>query len=127
MGIREIAARDCQAIHESESGFAWPIVVIDPDGDEHPMTGLSTDIHLTIDPTTGQTVSGRQASVSISTRTLSEAGIPPPTGVVRRTARPWTVRFDDISGVEHTFKVAESYPDQAIGSVVLRLEGYGNA
>lgn len=126
MGLRETAAADFKRLTEDEGGFSWPMTLIDPDGTEYELQGLSTDIHLTIDPQTGQSVSGRNASVSISLRSLADAGADIPRSVSRRSQKPWLVKTEDISGNEHTFKVAESYPDQAIGNVVLRLEAYDN-
>jgi len=126
MGLRDVAAADFQRFHEdSVGGFGWPITLIAPDGSEYPVTGFSTDTNLQIDPQTGQTVSGRAVAVSVTLRTLAAAGIADwPYGVTRKGERPWTVRLDDITGETHVMKVAESHPDRAIGSLVMRLEGY---
>lgn len=126
MGLRKTAYRDAQRIQEDAAGgFGWPIVLISPDGSEYPVTGFSTDIHLQVDPETGQMVSGRTVSASVSLLTLSEAGVTEyPYGVTRKGERPWLVRMDDIAGNQHTLKVSESYPDQGLGNLVMMLEGY---
>lgn len=125
MGLRAQAAADLKAILEdSAGGFGWPITVTDPEGVSVSMTGLSTDISESIDPNTGQAVSGRHASVVLRISAFTEAGLGLPAAVSDRDEKPWLVAFDDINGKSFQFKVAESRPDRAIGAVVCILEKY---
>lgn len=126
MGLREQAAADLKAIVEDEAGFGWPINLKNPAGESVDLVGLSTDVAQTIDPETGQAVSGRVASVAISLKSLEAVewwtGIPK--GIADSASRPYVVVFNDILGSEHTFKVQASNPDRAIGVVTLLLEVY---
>jgi hypothetical protein len=124
VSLRERAAADLRGILTDTSGFAWPITVVTPDGACVSMTGLSTDIGDVIDPETGQAVAGRAASVALSVPVLLEACAQIPEGIADTSRKPWVVRFNDIVGREHTFKVKEAMPDLAIGVVTCRLEVY---
>lgn len=125
MNLRTQAALDLVAIMADEaSGFAWPIHLTTPEGATFALTGLSTDIGQTINPDTGQVVSGRRASIALSTAVLEGLGIGLPRGVSDSRSKPWVVRFADIHGVAQTFKIQEAMPDRAIGIVTCMLETY---
>ena len=71
MGLRqEIRHHAHHILTDVAHGFAWPLVVTDPDGRSVRMSGFSTDIADLIDPETGMAVSGRQAEVFISMESL---------------------------------------------------------
>jgi len=125
MGLREQAAADLQAITEDEdTGFGWPIRVTAPDGTAYDIVGLSNDVHTTIDPDTGQAITGRNASVAISQRTLAREGLEFPRSIADSGSKPWRVQFRDLQGTLHFFKVQEALPDRALGAVVCLLEAY---
>lgn len=127
MGLRTLAEQDLGLILEDDvTGFGWPISITAPDLTVRPLTGFSDDIAQVIDPETGQAVSGRLASVAIRISSLAVAfptqGLP--VGIADKTVKPWLVSFDDINGNPHTFKVAQSNPDRALGLLSLLLEAY---
>lgn len=125
MSLRNLATDDLgRILNDDIGGFAVAIEIIDPLGLSLPFKGLSTDIHQTIDPETGVTVSGRSASVSVFIRDLQVAGFQIPHRVMQEEERPWQVLFLDSSGAEHHFIVRESMPDRTIGCLVLTLEAY---
>lgn len=125
MSLRAQAALDLISILSDEtSGFAWPISLTNPDGVTVELTGFSTDIGQTINPETGQVVSGRQASVALATAALLALDIGVPRGVSDSAQKPWVVRFADIHGVPQTYKVQEAMPDRALGIVTCMLETY---
>lgn len=126
MGLREIAERDLSGILEDKDyGFGWDISVIDPDGTQvNDLVGFSNDIAQMIDPDTGQAVSGRLASAVLRISSLVTAGLDLPVGISDGTLKPWVISFNDINGNNHTFKVAQSNPDRALGIVSLILESY---
>ena len=124
-GLRALAESDLGGILEdSLTGFGWPITVTNPAGTSAELTGFSDDISQVIDPDTGQAVSGRLASVAVRIGHLTDNGLSIPRGVADSTSKPWVVSFDDVNGNAHTFKVAESNPDRALGLVVCILEAY---
>lgn len=124
MGLRETAAADCKSIVEAADGFGWPITVTSPDGTVAAMVGLSTDIGITIDPDTGTAITGRRASVAISNVSLLLVFGALPRAIADGSGKPWLVRFPDIHGSPHSFKVRETQPDRAIGLTVCFLEWY---
>lgn len=125
MNLRAQAALDLVAIMADEAGgFAWPITLTAPSGEVFELTGFATDIGQTINPETGQVVSGRRASIALATTVLESLGIGIPRGVSDSRAKPWVVRFADIHGVAQTFKIQEAMPDRALGIVTCMLETY---
>lgn len=125
MGLREeIRQYSHRILTDAKHGFAWSLVVTDPDGRSARTNGFATDIADLIDPETGQAVSGRQAEVVLSTQALSDAGLGHPAYVAGAEGKPWTVQFDDIEGKPHTFKIMRSAPDRTVGLVLCYLEAY---
>lgn len=124
MGLRELAAADCKSILENADGFGWPITVTSPEGISVALVGLSTDIGLSIDPDTGTAVTGRRASVALSIASLQLAFSALPRAIADGSGKPWLVRFPDVHGSPHTFKVRETAPDRALGLLLCWLEWY---
>lgn len=126
MSLRDLAERDLgRILEDSATGFGWPITLTDPAGLTDPgLVGFSDDISQTIDPDTGELVSGRLASVALRISSLIAAGFTVPRGVPDQASKPWVVTFNDINGTAHTFKVRQANPDRALGMVVCILEGY---
>mgnify|MGYP006987896169 CR=1 FL=1 len=105
-------------------GFAWPIVVTNPDGRSVCLRGFSTDISDVIDLETGQLVSGRQAEVALPMAAVSKAGLELPQHVASEAGKPWLMKFEDIEGSSHTFKVLRTAPDRTVGLILCYLEAY---
>lgn len=124
MGLRQQARRDTRRILEDVDGFAWSIVVTNPDGRSACLRGFSTDISDMIDLETGQLVTGRQAEVALPMGALTQAGLELPEHIASEAMKPWTVKFDDIEGTSHTFKVMRTAPDRTVGLVLCYLEAY---
>lgn len=123
MNLRQQAAADFKGIVEDAAGgFGWEVTITNPSGRSLAAVGLTSDVHMLIDPETGQAVSGRKAHVSLVLKTLLDAGLGTPSG--KSDGEPWLVRFADIVGKSRTFKVTECMPDRAIGGVVCTLETY---
>lgn len=122
MGLREQAALDGRAILEDLSGFGAAITLTSPEGVTSELVGTTADVALTIDPETGQAVTGRRTSVAVSMLSLAAM----PAAVADRTRRPWLVTFTDQHGVPGTWKVADVQPDRSLAVVVLILEAYAS-
>jgi hypothetical protein len=123
-GLRQIAHEDVQEIMGDTDGFSWPCTVTSPSGLSHDFLCRSTDIHLSIDPGTGEIVSGRHASVVLLMVELSLVGFETICGVTDNTGKPWVVEVDNIEGTPGTYRVAETHPDNALGLMVCFLEAY---
>lgn len=147
-GLRAQAATDLQAfLGDSVAGFGNAITVTAPSGASKVITGFSTDISLTIDPSTGQQVMGRAASVALpmaailgsvpvsamgganSVMSGADQIVAPgfgmlPKGIDDKKSNPWRVSFADALGKVWEFKVTEAIPDRAIGCLVLMLDAY---
>src|SRR5215510_13621929 len=95
MGLREQAKQDAQAILEDTSGFAWPVTLTSPAGVVTALQGFTTDVAQSIDPETGQAVSGRRASVA-----LARASLPAlPEAIADSSRKPWIATFADSQGL----------------------------
>jgi hypothetical protein len=128
MGIRAIAEADlATTLEDAAEGFGWPITVTDPSETSEVLNGQSNDIAAEIDPETGQLVSGRVASVALRISSLAAVGLGIPEGISDQTKKPWIIKFQDINGNDHTFKVQQSNPDRALGIVTCLLETYQEA
>jgi hypothetical protein len=124
VSLLDTAAADLVAIlSDTVGGFAIPITLVDPAGNEATINGLATDIGLTIDPETGQAVIGRKASIAIPLRALEEAELEQPRGVASKTAKPWTATFTLPTGQAQTFKITSAMPDK-LGCLVCFLDVY---
>ena len=125
MSLRQQIESDLGFILEdSVFGFGWPLTVTDPGENSAEFVGFSADIPQVIDPDTGQAISGRLASVTLRTSSLSAAGLGWPKGISDPESKPWVIEFDDINGSPYKFKVAESNPDRALGVITCLLEAY---
>ena len=125
MGLRqEIRQHAHTILQDVAHGFAWSLVVTNPDGIAACMKGFSTDIADLIDPETGMAVSGRQAEVTLSFDSLKAVGLKHPAYIANGDGKPWTIKFDDIEGISHIFKVMRSAPDRTMGLVLCYLEAY---
>lgn len=126
MSIRLLAEKDLATVLEdAKFGFGWAITLTDPSGhSDESLVGQSNDISQVIDPETGQLVSGRAAHVTLRISSLTAAGFSDLPRSVSGNSLPWVVKFQDINGNDHTFRVRQSDPDRALGVVRLTLEAY---
>lgn len=131
MSLRTLAENDLAIMMEDANcSFGWSVVLTDPSGfaSVEPLTALTQDIAVDIDPDTGVAVSGRTASATFRISTLTTAGYTGlPVGIADGALKPWVVTFNDINGASFTYKVAESLPDRTVGVVVTLLELYEGA
>ncbi len=119
MSLADIAAADFQTILNADGCV---ITLQSPDGRVAELRGNQRDIAHAVDPETGQVVSARTCSVTVSLADLLAVNMAP-RGVSDATGKPWLVRFaETVGAIEHTFKVKETLPDRTIGGVVLLLE-----
>ena len=112
-----------RSVLTATSGFAVPIVLTDPEGTEHEISGIAADIGLTIDPDTGVMVHGRKATVAISLALLAELGLSIPEAQPDEDTRPWLVTWTPSTGPAQTMAVVGAIPDK-LGCVVLELSAY---
>jgi hypothetical protein len=110
-------------IHDEDTGGDL-ITITSPDGSQEDFRALSNDIHLSIDPGTGDVVTGRQASVTVLISDLIASGFQDIRGIPDSNSRPWVVTAVDANDVSTNFKVIESHPDRGMGSMTLFLETY---
>jgi len=123
MSLKDQAPINARAALESMVDFGAPVTLTSPAGVASAMRGYTTDISATIDPETGQAVTGRRASAVLSLLSLTEL----PVAVHDSDERPWLVTMADATGALSTWKVIEVRPDRSMGIVVLILGGYGAA
>lgn len=122
--LNAIASADLDEIlADSETG-GESCVIISPGGSSETFSVLSCDIHLAIDPGTGEFVTGRQVTIGLSARDLLSAGFSDIRGIASATSKPWTVSLVDVLGRAHTLKVIASHPDNSLGLTQLVLGVY---
>lgn len=85
---------------------------------------MSNDIHMAIDPLTGEVVTGRQSTVAVLISDLIDAGMEDVRGIPDSNSKPWTVTVADINDRSNIFKVVETLPDRSAGLMPLILERY---
>ena len=124
MGLRDIATADAIEIIQDTVTGGDEIIITSPAGVSEDFLALTNDIHFSIDPETGETVTGRQCSVTVLSSDLVTAGFSEIKGIHDTNSRPWVVQMTDINGVTATFKVVESHPDNTMGLMVLILGEY---
>lgn len=125
MGLRALAAADLVNIVQDEDLGGELCTITSPADVEAVVSGITSDIHLGIDPGTGEVVTGRQAEISVLESDLVAAGFEGIRGVADATARPWRVSFAGASGGVETYKVVAVHPDNTIGLFVLVLGRFG--
>lgn len=126
MSLRLQAESDLLGILENPLDFGWDITITDPAGTSANLIGFSNDISQLIDPDTGESVSGRLASVALRISSLTTAGLGLPEGIADSAIKPWIIDFNDINGNSYKFKISKSNPDRALGIVTCILENYGD-
>jgi hypothetical protein len=115
VALRDRAEKDMATIVQGyPSGWRWPVEITDPLGNTSVgMYGITNDVSLFIDPSTGLPISGRQASVACRIAEFANQGLVGfPQAINNDKETPWVVKFNDINGVPHTFKhyIANNYP-----------------
>lgn len=124
MSLLDIAHLDLiEIINDTETGGGL-CTITSPSGESHEFMALSNDIHLSIDPGTGQYVTGRQSSVAVLISALMAVGFEGIRGIANKSSRPWVVDTVDVNGIPGRFKVSETNPDKSIGLSTLFLELY---
>ena len=124
MSLRGTAHADLiEIMNDTETGGDL-CTIISPEGRSENFRTLSNDIHLSIDPGTGETVTGRQCSVAVLISELMAAGFSGIRGIADLKSKPWVVETTDVNGIQGKFKVAEHHPDNSAGLMILFLEIY---
>jgi hypothetical protein len=100
------------------------VTVTSPAGATETIKSITNDIFQSVDPGTGQIVSGRVCTVSLLISDLIACGFSELRGVVDSTSRPWVVQTTDVNGRAYKFKVSETHPDNGAGLVLCYLEAY---
>jgi len=125
MSLLQRMQKDAQRIMNSNVGFSSDIVLISPDEDEYPLKSIVSVIHNLIDPDTGFPVSGFLATASLNRLDLNALGLAIPEGEASEYERPWLIRETNIDGVDVTYKITSSKPDEANGNILCDLGAYG--
>lgn len=117
MSILSIARSDAaRFIRDAQNGGAESFTLTSPLGEVWAgQRGWWQDIAQTVDPKTGEVLTGRLVTVTLATEGLSAI----PRAIADSAMKPWLVSFDGV-----VYKVAESTPDTSLGTVTCVLERY---
>ena len=125
MSLLNVAAKDARGIIESPRNASRDIKLIEPNGTEHSLTVGTRSISQSIDPDTGELVSGQFISITPSLLTLAERNISMPRNIQDHSENPWlVVMTNHITSLETTYKVIHSAPDFTLGLIVCDLGNY---
>ena len=112
MSLRtDIAADNLRILNDTDE-LAVAIVLNDPTGPEHTITGLYARVGIDIDVQTGLMIAGDKSSIAVA---LSDLGGSIPTD-------GWGVTVTDITDTVFSGRVKHAWPDRTIGMVVCLLE-----
>lgn len=125
MSLLEQARADANTILETGAGSlsvdAW---VIEPGGFGAKIPGMFNDIEQTVDPGTGEFLTGRRISIAMSQQDFYDAGFDQiPRGIADGAKKPWIVSVK-VDCTDQKFKVVKSNPDRTVGVVVCILGLY---
>jgi hypothetical protein len=121
MSLRSIAHSDLESIIHDADTSVRTVSVTSPAGETVDFFGWANDIFLTINPGTGEFVSGRQITISLLIADLKSAGFGAIKGIPETASRPWVLEIEGFSGY---YRVTQSNPDNGLGLTVLFLEEY---
>jgi hypothetical protein len=85
--------------------------------------GITPTIHLAFD-TDGLTVNTKKVRVNISEKSLIDLSYPVRNAKNEVFMMGDLVSFADSTGLVKTYSVAENWPDESLGTIVLILEKY---
>ena len=122
MSLRDIANADLRGIMNDPVTGGVDCTLTSLAGATAEFKTFHNDIHMQIDPGTGEIVTGRQSTVAVLTNELIDEGFDDIRGIADTDSKPWLATVSDVLGREGTFKVVETYPDASLGLVVLFLE-----
>jgi hypothetical protein len=121
VNLRQQAEADLAVTLTDPAAFGWPVTVKNPAGTTRQVYGQFGDIGMTLQPDTGQAVSGRKVYIALRIADLAGLGMPRAEG--NPGARPWTISAANISGGGSILgRVVEAMPDRALGLIMLILE-----
>lgn len=115
MSILSESRLDFAIISQDTDGFAEEVVLTSPTGQSATIACVWTDVGVGLDPESGQTVSAKAASVSISDDALTEAGIGIPVSVQEKNKKPWKITVTNIDGTSTAYKITEPRRDRRLG------------
>jgi hypothetical protein len=124
MNLIEQAKKDIERITTDCNGFGVEIRLIAPTGEEVKVVGRSNNIHLSVNPISGEVINSRNASVSISEAVLTKVGYRVRNESGEVFLKKHIVLVKDSSGREGKFMVKEWYQDQTVGLIVMILGSY---
>jgi hypothetical protein len=107
MNVQELAERDLALILENKNASGSPFVLIDPSGNEYPLTGDLGDVSLLTESAVGETFRSRTITAVCRIKTLSEK-----TPLVPE--RGWQARIA-LNGNAVSLYVQGNDPDRTLG------------
>jgi hypothetical protein len=135
MGLSEQAAIDAQQFLENTDDFGIEIILTSPTFEIANVTGYSRKHHTSVDPANGHAISTKQASVTISEKTITDANPNYPVRINDPENKNYQevsmighlIDVPDSSGIVKNYKVLNHFPDEKLGWIVFILEDYKSA
>lgn len=124
MSLRETTHAALKEIMNDAEIGGDVITITSPAGVSHDFKSFTNDIFQSIDPGTGQIISGRVCTVSVLISELIAVEFDTIQGIPDETSRPWVAETTDVNGRTYKFKICETHPDNGAGLVLCFLEVY---
>lgn len=124
IGLTERAKRDVERITSDPKGFGVAISFTAPTGQMANVYGRSKNIRIGVNPLTLEVVNSLDASVSVSESLLNRSDYPVRDESGEVSMNKHLIEVKDSSGRLGKFVIKETYPDQVLGLIVMKLGSY---
>lgn len=119
MNIYELAKIDAQRITGNPNEFGVALTITPPEGEGKVVYGTATKHHLSYD-TEGTAISSMRTSCTFSEANSIAAGLNIRTNN-KVDLKKWKVKYTDMAGIEATYIVNDTFPDEMLGLIVCIL------
>jgi hypothetical protein len=124
MSLRETTHEVLKEIMNDVEVGGDEITITSPAGLSQTFKSFTNDIFQSVDPGTGQIVSGRVCTISVLISELIAIGFDAIRGIPDENSKPWVVETTDVNDRPYKFKICETHPDNGAGLVLCFLEIY---
>lgn len=125
MGLLELMKEDANLMTtDSDDGFAEPVTFIAPSGMEVTVNALHTKHHLGFDIQKAQEINTMKGHVCVAEKELTDLGYPVRNSVNEVSLMKHKIKAKDANGLLWTYKVAQFFPNDKVGTISIILGSY---
>jgi hypothetical protein len=124
MSLLDQIAEDIRQIASNGDEFAVEAFFQAPGGQEATVNVIATKFGMAVDAQSGTAVNSKSASLSVSEKTLTDAGYTVRNANNEVALIKHKVSWTDSSGTTWKYQIRENIPDETIGLIVCILSDY---